>query len=62
MEFLTTHGAALFFWDFAPNTSFTVGYRILDIQFDSGSGASKFEFDVRQHGPLVGVNFRWPRK
>jgi opacity protein-like surface antigen len=58
----TWNGAALFFWDFAPNTSFTVGYRILDIQFDSGSGASKFEFDVRQHGPLVGVNFRWPRK
>lgn len=58
----TWNGAALFFWDFAPNTSFTVGYRILDIQFDSGRGASKFEFDVRQHGPLVGVNFKWPRK
>ncbi len=58
----TWNGEALFFWDFAPNTSFTVGYRILDIDFDKGSGASKFEFDVRQHGPLVGVNFRWPRK
>ena len=58
----TWNGAALFFWDFAPNTSLTVGYRILDIQFDSGSGAGRFEFDVQQHGPLVGVNFRWPRK
>lgn len=59
---LTWNGEALFFWDFARHTSLTVGYRFLDIDFESGSGASKFEFDVLQQGPLVGVNFKWPRK
>lgn len=59
---LTWNGEALFFWDFAPNTSLTVGYRFLDIDFETGSGANKFEFDVLQQGPLVGVNFRFPRK
>lgn len=59
---LTWNGEALFFWSFAPNTSLAVGYRFLDIDFTTGSGSNRFDYDTRQHGPLVGVNFRWPRK
>jgi hypothetical protein len=59
---LTWNGEALFFWSFAPNSSLAVGYRILDIDFTSGSGSNRFDYDARQQGPLVGVNFRWPRK
>lgn len=59
---LTWNGEALFFWAFAPNTQLAVGYRITDIDFTSGSGSNRFDYDARQQGPLVGVNFRWPRK
>ncbi len=59
---LTWNGEALFFWSFAPNSSLAVGYRFLDIDFTTGSGSNRFDYDTRQQGPLVGVNFRWPRK
>jgi hypothetical protein len=59
---LTWNGSALFFWSFAPNSSLAVGYRILDIDFTTGSGSNRFDYDTRQQGPLIGVNFRWPRR
>ena len=31
--------------------SLDVGYRVLDIDYDQGSGANLFRFDVRMHGP-----------
>lgn len=58
----TWNASAIFFYDFAPNSAFMAGYRILDIDFEDGSGANKFEFDVQQQGPFFGVNFRWPRR
>ncbi len=53
--------SALFFRDFGRkgNKQFVAGYRILDVDFDDGSGLSRFVFDVEQSGPVVGVNFKW---
>jgi hypothetical protein len=33
------------------------GYRVLDYDYSSGSGASRFAFDVRMQGPLLGLAF-----
>jgi hypothetical protein len=34
-------------------------YRALDIDYDQGSGATLFKFDVLMHGPLLGAAFRF---
>jgi hypothetical protein len=36
-----------------------LGYRILDLDYSRGSGASEFGLDVRADGPLVGVSIRF---
>ena len=35
------------------------GYRYLDIDYDEGSGANKFEYDVEMHGPILGASFHF---
>lgn len=57
----TWNVAALFFRDFGRkgNKQFVAGYRILDVDFDKGSGASRFAFDMEQSGPVFGLNFQW---
>ena len=39
--------------------SLGVGYRALDIDYEQGSGASRFKFDVIMHGPLLGAVFHF---
>jgi AhpD family alkylhydroperoxidase len=39
--------------------SLDVGYRAFDIDYDQGSGATLFKFDVLMHGPRLGVVFRF---
>jgi hypothetical protein len=34
-----------------------LGYRALGVDYESGSGANKFEFDAIMHGPIAGVSF-----
>ncbi|MHC4274736.1 MAG: hypothetical protein ACYTGE_01930 [Planctomycetota bacterium] len=34
-----------------------VGYRVLDIDYEDGSGFSKFGFDATMHGPWLGFTF-----
>lgn len=35
------------------------GYRVLDVDYSTGSGRKEFAWDVRQQGPLAGLNFHW---
>ena len=35
------------------------GYRYLDVDYDEGSGANKFEYDVEMHGPILGASFHF---
>jgi hypothetical protein len=39
--------------------SLGVGYRALDIDYEQGSGARRFKFDVIMHGPLLGAVFHF---
>lgn len=36
-----------------------VGYRALYQDFETGSGADKFKWDVTQHGPVLGLSIGW---
>jgi hypothetical protein len=40
---------------FSPNVSFMLGYRILDVNYDHGTGNSYFEYDVTMQGPIAGL-------
>jgi hypothetical protein len=32
------------------------GYRVLDVDYETGSGLSRFEYDVSMHGPIFALN------
>ena len=38
-------------------SSLSLGYRYLDFDYDDGEGPDRFKFDMKQHGPLIGVRF-----
>jgi hypothetical protein len=50
---------ASFAWNFGERTSLSLGYRYLDFDYEDGSGAGRFKFDMKQHGPAVGFRFQW---
>jgi len=46
-------------WSFGPNYDLAFGYRILDIDYDRGSGLNGFRYNIQTNGPLIGVNFNF---
>jgi hypothetical protein len=36
-----------------------LGYRLLDVDYKQGSGRTRYEYDVLQHGPLSGLTVRF---
>jgi hypothetical protein len=46
-------------WQFATHAgviySGVLGYRALSVDFEKGSGATRYEYDAVQHGPLIGL-------
>lgn len=50
---------AAYSWELAVRDGVTysgvLGYRLLDVDFEKGSGRSKYEFDMLQHGPITGL-------
>lgn len=36
-----------------------LGYRLLDVDYEQGSGRTKYEYDVLQHGPLTGLSVKF---
>jgi hypothetical protein len=49
----------VFLYRVAHLVSLGVGYRALDIDYQRGSGATKFTFDMLIHGPLLGAVFHF---
>ncbi len=39
--------------------SLALGYRVLDVDYSTGSGLNQFDFNTTLHGPLLGLTFRW---
>lgn len=36
-----------------------LGYRLLDVDYEQGSGRTKYEYDVLQHGPITGLTMKF---
>jgi hypothetical protein len=47
------------FRSFSETFFASVGYRILDTDYEDGSGASYFKYDVTMSGPGVGIGWRF---
>ena len=43
-------------WEYV---SIVAGYRAMDQDYEDGSGASRFAYDMRLAGPIAGVNIVW---
>jgi hypothetical protein len=50
-------------FDFAKTSHVTwsgmIGYRALYVDYERGAGVTRYEFDVLQHGPVVGISARF---
>jgi hypothetical protein len=45
--------------DLAKWVSLELGYRWLDTDYETGSGADRFEYDILLQGPIFGAAFKW---
>ena len=46
-------------YEFTRHVAFLVGYRILSINYEEGSGHDLFVYDVTMSGPILGLAFRF---
>jgi hypothetical protein len=46
-------------WRFTPRASVLGGWRYMDIDLETGGGASTFNADIEMSGPFLGVNFHF---
>ena len=46
-------------WNLSDRTALTLGYRYLDFDYEDGKGVDRFKFDMKQHGPALGLRFQW---
>jgi hypothetical protein len=44
---------------YGVTVSGVLGYRALAVDFEKGSGANRYDYDVVQHGPLIGLTARF---
>ncbi|MBW1751615.1 MAG: outer membrane beta-barrel protein [Deltaproteobacteria bacterium] len=56
---LTWNLAGLFEYQPWKHVSLLAGYRYMSIDYEDGSGADLFKYDVTMYGPLLGLNFVW---
>jgi len=52
-------GFALLTWQPWKHAQILLGYRAAVIDYETGSGLSRFAYDVTLSGPIAGINFRW---
>ena len=55
----TWNVAALVHFQPWKNVAIVGGYRALDQDYEDGSGSSRFAYDMRLAGPLLGFNIVW---
>ena len=53
----TWNTSALFGYSFSDLIRLWVGYRILGVDYESGSGSGKFMYDATMSGPILGLAF-----
>jgi hypothetical protein len=53
----TWNASAILGYHFSQTVSAWLGYRGLGVDYESGSGFSKFKYDVIMQGPIIGLGF-----
>ncbi len=53
------HATAYAGWQVAENGTIMLGFRYLDVDYDSGSGSNRFRWDVTEGGPTAGFAWRF---
>ncbi len=56
---LTWSAYALVGWQFTDWGSLNAGYKWLAYDYETGSGPSRFSWDVTYQGPIAGLVFNW---
>jgi len=56
---LTWQAFPYFGWRFAQWGSLQAGYRWVDTDYETGSGANRFKYDILTSGPQVGLTFHF---
>ena len=60
---LTWHALAAYAYDFKTTNGVTysavIGYKALYVDYSQGAGLSRYEFDMLQHGPVIGLSVRF---
>lgn len=46
-------------WQFGERSSMQIGYRVISVDYDEGSGPTEFLYDVVTQGPQLGATFRF---
>ena len=55
----TYNAVGLVGYNISPVVSVWLGYRVLGLNYESGSGFNKFKFDGTLYGPITGIVFRF---
>jgi hypothetical protein len=55
----TYNAVGLVGYNISPVVSVWLGYRVLGVNYESGSGFNKFKFDGTFYGPITGIVFRF---
>ncbi len=55
------YAQAMFLRHIGDNKHFDIGYRYYDVDYESGSGLTRFKWDVVQSGPVVGFSWNFGR-
>ena len=45
--------------DLSDTWSLVAGYRYVDVDWSTGSGLGRFDFDYQIHGPIIGASIRF---
>jgi len=56
---LSWNAVAAVAYHFNDRVGLGLGYRILDIDYDHGTGADRFRYNMQQSGLVTGVTFSW---
>jgi hypothetical protein len=55
----TYNAVGLVGYNISRVVSVWLGYRVLGVNYESGSGFNKFQYDVTMYGPIAGILFRF---
>jgi hypothetical protein len=53
----TWSATGVFSWEIWPDKMLRAGYKVIDIDYDDGSGNERVKIDLQYRGPVIGFSF-----